>query len=215
MTTTEPLTLPAARAAGCPFDPPPAYRQPAPVSRASLWDGSECWLLTGYQEVRAVLADHRFSADLRHPNFPFLVPGRREVLARKPSFLRLDDPEHSRLRRMLTTDFLIKRVEAMRPGIQRIVDETLDAMLEHGSPADLVAEFALPVPSLVICELLGVPYRDHLFFQQKSRTLLDSTAPPELAKEAADALTGYLTRLATEKQGEPDGILARLASAAT
>lgn len=137
------------------------------------------------------------------------------MLARKPSFLRLDDPEHSRLRRMLTTDFLIKRVEAMRPGIQRIVDETLDAMLEHGSPADLVAEFALPVPSLVICELLGVPYRDHLFFQQKSRTLLDSTAPPELAKEAADALTGYLTRLATEKQGEPDGILARLASAAT
>ncbi|MDH6133662.1 cytochrome P450 [Kitasatospora sp. MAA4] len=206
------LTIPADRG-GCPFDPPPSYRKDTSVSQVSLWDGTPCWLLNGYREVRAVLTDSRFSADARHPGFPMLIPGRRELLTQKPSFLRLDDPEHSRLRKILTGDFLIKRVEAMRPGIQRIVDDTLDAMLAKGSPADLVAEFALPIPSLVICDLLGVPYEDHGFFQQRSQRLLDSTSPAGSVRQAVDELTEYLTTLAaksTEEGGE--GILGRLAA---
>ncbi|MDH6114214.1 cytochrome P450 [Kitasatospora sp. MAP12-15] len=216
MTETRPdtLTLPVSRG-GCPFDPPALYRQDVGASRVNLWDGTSCWLLTGYREVRTALTDHRFSADARHPNFPFLTPGRRALVGNNPSFIRLDDPEHSRLRRMLTGDFLIKRVEAMRPGIQRIVDEALDAMVAHGSPADLVAEFALPVPSLVICELLGVPYRDHGFFQRQSQLLLDNTTSAEAAKEAADALTDYLTEQAdraASSDGDSEGILGRLAA---
>ncbi|MFI9272661.1 cytochrome P450 [Kitasatospora sp. NPDC052896] len=206
------LRIPAPHDSGCPFDPSPSYQELAPASRVSLWDGSQCWLLTGYPQVRAVLTDRRFSADARHPNFPFVTPGRRELVGEQPNFLRLDDPEHSRLRRMLTTDFLVKKVEAMRPDIQRIVDRALDAMIEHGSPADLVAEFALPVPSLVICDLLGVPYADHDFFQQQSRLLLNSEVPAETVKAALDALTDYLTELAASKRCAPDGILARLAA---
>jgi cytochrome P450 len=79
------------------------------------------------------------------------------------TFITMDDPEHARLRRMVTAPFAIKRVEAMRPGIQRIVDDLIDEMLAGPKPVDLVQAFALPVPSLVICQLLGVPYADHDF----------------------------------------------------
>ncbi|MFE0460608.1 cytochrome P450 [Kitasatospora sp. NPDC058965] len=209
MTTAEQLGMPGPRAAGCPFDPPAEYRRES--ARLSLWDGSPCWLLTDYQQVRTVLMDRRFSADAHHPNFPFIVPVRREVLAnRKQSFLRMDDPEHNRLRRTMTTDFLIKKVDALRPRIQRIVDQTLDEMVAAGSPADLVAAFAMPVPSLVICELLGVPYEDHEFFQSQGRLLLDTSQPLGTAQRAIDELTDYLTRVAAAKQGEPDGIIAKL-----
>lgn len=204
------LGFPEPRAEGCPFDPPPAYRQPA--GRVALWDGMPCWVLTDYHHVRTVLSDRRFSADVRQPGFPFLSPGRRELVGDQPSFLRQDDPEHQRLRRMMTGDFLVKRIEQLRPRIQRIVDEALDAMIAKGQPADLVADFAFPVPSLVICELLGVPYDDHEYFQELSRRLLDSTAGPGAVAEALDALTDYMAQLAASKKGEPDGIVARLAT---
>ena len=84
----------------------------------------------------------------------------------------MDDPEHARLRRMVTAPFAIKRVAAMRPAVQRIVDDLIDAMLAGPNPVDLVEAFALPVPSLVICDLLGVPYADHDFFQVNSRTII-------------------------------------------
>ncbi|MEV8098898.1 cytochrome P450 [Kitasatospora sp. NPDC085879] len=214
--TTGP-TLPAARAAGCPFAPPPVYGEAlrsAAVSRAELWDGTSCWLVTGHAEVRAVLADQRFSADARHPGFPFLSPGRRELVNRAtPSFLRLDGAEHLRQRRMLTGDFIVKRVEAMRPSIQRIVDDALDGMIAAGSPADLVGTFALPVPSLVICHLLGVPYEDHGFFQSCSSALLDLAAPAELVGAAQRELNGYLAELTDRKRREPDdSLLGRLAA---
>ncbi|PYC76721.1 cytochrome P450 [Streptomyces tateyamensis] len=211
MTTAEQLGLPAPRPAGCPFDPPPNHRRAS--ARFSLWDGNPCWLLTDYQQIRTVLMDRRFSADAHHPTFPFTNPVAREVIAtRKQSFLRMDDPEHSRLRRMMTTDFLIKKVDALRPRIQRIVDQTLDEMIATGSPADLVARFALPVPSLVICELLGVPYADHEFFQEQGRLLLDTSQPLGVPQQAMDALTGYLAEVAAAKQGDPDGVIAKLAA---
>ncbi|MDH6122747.1 cytochrome P450 [Kitasatospora sp. GAS204B] len=209
MSIVEEISFPAPREQGCPFDPPPAYRRAA--TKIALWDGSPCWMVTGYQDVRSALSDRRFSADSRHPAFPFLLPG-QEVRREKPPFLRLDDPEHSRVRKMLTTDFLIKRVEAMRPEIQRIVDEQLDTMVANGSPADLVAEFALPVPSLVICDLLGVPYEDHEFFQRQSVRLLDSTVPPGEARVAFDLLIAYLTELVASGRVGSQGILAKLAA---
>ncbi|MEV4612642.1 cytochrome P450 [Kitasatospora sp. NPDC049258] len=208
------VTVPSAHGS-CPFDPPPAYReahQAGPITRIALWDGAPCWLLTGYRHSRAVLADNRFSADARLPGFPFITPGRRELVARTtPTFLRLDDPEHARQRRMLTGDFIIKRVEALRPQIQQIVDEAFDRMIAKGGPADLVQEFALPVPSLVICLLLGVPYEDHEFFQEHSRILLDISAETERVEASQRALTDYLGELADRKLREPDdGVLSRL-----
>ncbi|MFE5021981.1 cytochrome P450 [Streptomyces sp. NPDC056656] len=214
-----PLHLPAPYGA-CPFTPPPAYAEAArggPVTRAALPDGSPCWLISGYREVRSVLADARFSADARTPGFPFLSPGQRQLATERPSFIRLDDPEHARLRRMVTRDFLVRRVEELRPGIQQIVDEAIDALdteTTKGQPAtcawDFVRDFALPVPSLVICLMLGVPYEDHDAFQSLSRTLLDNTATEADVARAHRCLMGYLAELATRKAREPgDDILSR------
>ncbi|WP_030230815.1 cytochrome P450 [Streptomyces sp. NRRL S-350] len=214
--TAHAVPLPAPHSAGCPFSPPPAYTEAAAtaaLTRADLPRGESCWLATGYAEVRTVLSDRRFSADVRHPNFPLLSPGRRELITANPSFLRLDDPEHARLRRMVTGDFLVKRVEALRPAVQRIVDEALDRMTEGRTEADLVADFALPVPSLVICLLLGVPYEDREFFQSISQTLLTNNSTLEKLTEAQDELLEYLSRLAARKREQPeDDILSRLAA---
>ncbi|MFE6870409.1 cytochrome P450 [Kitasatospora sp. NPDC057692] len=215
MSTVPATPIPSRHDTTCPFAPPPAYTEAAstgPVSRAELPDGSPCWLVTGYQEVRTVLSDRRFSADARRPAFPFLTEGRRELVAANPSFVRLDDPEHARLRRMVTGDFLVKRVEAMRPEIQQIVDDALDRMTAGGGPADLVAEFALPVPSLVICLLLGVPYEDREVFQTNSRLLLATDGDDQEVARAQEELLVYLTRLAEQKRARPgEDTLSRLA----
>ncbi|MFJ9442169.1 cytochrome P450 [Kitasatospora sp. NPDC101235] len=214
--TAPAVPLPSPHSASCPFGPPPAYTEAAAtarLTRADLPGGESCWLATGYAEVRTVLSDRRFSADVRHPSFPLLVAGSRERIAENPSFLRLDDPEHARLRRMVTGDFLVKRVEAMRPDIQRIVDEALDGMTAGRTEADLVADFALPVPSLVICLLLGVPYEDREFFQSISRTLLSNSSTIERLLEAQDELLEYLEGLTARKREHPeDDILSRLAA---
>ncbi|MFI6625997.1 cytochrome P450 [Streptomyces sp. NPDC050528] len=213
--TVTALNLPASYGS-CPFDPPPAYTaaaREAAVTRAVLPDGTPCWLVTGYDEVRAVLADARFSADARTPGFPFLSAGQRELATAKPSFIRMDDPEHARLRRMVTKDFLVKRIEELRPGIQDIVDRAVDRMTEDRTSADLVADFALPIPSLVICLMLGVPYEDHDLFQSLSRTLLDNRTTRPEAEHAHAQLMGYLAELAERKRREPgDDILSRLAA---
>jgi cytochrome P450 len=123
----------------------------------------------------------------------------------------MDDPEHRRLRQMVTAPFMIKRVEAMRPGVQKIVDELIDAMLAGPKPVDLVAAFALPVPSLVICQLLGVPYDDHDFFQENSKALINRDATAQERFGAAGRLFEYLDRLIGEKIEQPgDDLLSGL-----
>ncbi|AXG82119.1 cytochrome P450 [Streptomyces paludis] len=207
------LTAPAPRG-GCPFAPPPAYeraREETPVTRVTLWDGSSCWLVTRYEDVRSVLGDARFSARADRPGFPFLSEGRKQTSVGRTSFIRMDDPGHARLRRMLTADFMVRKIEAMRPEVQRLADELLDRMTAGRDSADLVAEFALPLPSLVICRLLGVPYADHDFFQGRSNTLINEASTPDEMRTAAGELTAYLTRLAHEKSGSPDdGLISRL-----
>ncbi|MFF2077876.1 cytochrome P450 [Kitasatospora sp. NPDC058162] len=207
------FTHPAARGT-CPFAPPPVYqqaRQEEPISRIALWDGSPSWLLTRHQDIKAVLSDPRFSSDSTRPGFPFVSAGARYLNNGQPTFIRMDDPEHARLRRMLTGEFMIKKVEALRPEVQRIADELLDKMTEGRTEADLVGEFALPLPSLVICLLLGVPYQDHEFFQECSRVLLRRDSAVEDVIAAQARLTDYLEELTETKRTDPDdGILSRL-----
>jgi cytochrome P450 len=189
------------RAAGCPFDPAPALqRQDHPMRRVRLWDGSTPWLVTSHAEQRALLADPRVSSEVATPGFPNFAESFGETGL---SFVLMDDPEHNRLRRTVISQFTVKRVAAMRPRVQEIVDERLDSMLAGPKPADLVAEFALPVPSLVICELLGVPYADHDFFQTNSRTILLQEATPEERKAATVAMAEYLGGLLGERFADP------------
>jgi cytochrome P450 len=205
---------PMKRAAGCPFDPPPdlaALQQDKPLTRVSVGDGSTPWLVTRYAEQRALLRDPRVSADNFRPGYPNaapIAPNRRS----KFGFILMDDPEHARLRRMVTAPFAIKRVEAMRPTVQEIVDGLLDDMLAGPRPADLVEAFALPVPSLVICTLLGVPYADHEFFQANSSKLIRLSVPAEERLAAGQRLREYLDDLVGQKLARPaDDLLSGLA----
>jgi cytochrome P450 len=212
--TTETPQYPMARAARCPFDPPPDLRElqeDGPLAKVRIGDGRSAWLVTRYADQRAVLGDPRVSADPATPGYPNAAAAEGGGNT-KISFILMDDPEHARLRRMVTASFTVKRVAAMRPAIQKIVDDLIDDMLAGPKPVDLVEAFALPVPSLVICELLGVPYTDHDFFQDSSKVIVkrDSTAQERAA--ASGALFGYLDGLMGEKLAHPaDDVLSSLA----
>ncbi|MBH1933912.1 cytochrome P450 [Streptomyces sp. AV19] len=202
------LSWPQDRA--CPYDPPPAYPSPgrdAPLTRMRLFDGREVWLVTGHAEARALLTDPRLSADRRHADFPVLMPRNRDQRKVDLPLLGTDDPRHKEQRRMLIPGFGLKRTAALRPDIERTVDTLLDRMLAAGPEADLVAAYALPLPSMVICSLLGVPYADHEFFEGRSRTLLLAETAEETTA-ARDELRAYLRRLLDAKRETPgDGLL--------
>ncbi|MFJ3670639.1 cytochrome P450 [Streptomyces sp. NPDC090106] len=205
--------FPMPRAARCPFDPPPALKElqeQAPLTKVRLWDGSEPWLVTRYAEQRALLGDPRVSADTDTPGYPTKAsPGAGDG---KLSFIMMDDPEHARLRRMVTAPFAVKRVEALRPAVQRIVDGLVDDLLAGPRPADLVEEFALPLPSLVICELLGVPYDDHALFQSRTKTMVHRDATPEQRGQASREIAGYLAGVVGERIAAPkDDLLSVIA----
>jgi cytochrome P450 len=201
-----------------PFDPPAGYAElgaQGPVSRAVMPTGDPVWVVTGHEHVRRILIDPRVSSDRAHPGFPTIVQVTEEMRRRSSaigkSLIGADPPEHTDRRRMLITEFTVRRVQALRPRIQEIVDDRIDAMLAGDRPADLFADLALPVPSLVICELLGVPYEDRSFFQSRSRTLLSRTVDPEVRDATAEELRAYFDELIAAKQAKPeDDLLGRL-----
>ncbi|MDH6213838.1 cytochrome P450 [Streptomyces pseudovenezuelae] len=213
MTETEPVAFPQDRT--CPYHPPTAYdplRTDRPLTRITLYDGRKAWLVTGHTLARSLLADQRLSSDRSHPDFP--APNIRFTAAknRKVALLGFDDPEHRTQRRMMVPSFTLRRAAALRPEIQRIVDERLDAMIAQGPPGELVSAFALPVPSMVICALLGVPYADHEFFEGQSRRLLRGPKVSDV-QDARDQLDAYFAQLIDTKlkQSEPgDGVLDEL-----
>lgn len=107
---------------------------------------------------------------------------------------------------------MVKRIEQMREPVHKIVDELVERMLDGPNPVDLLQAFALPVPSLVIAELLGVPYADHDFFQRSSSLVLDGAAPPEEARRAGGELAAYLDELLERKTADPgEDVLSEMA----
>jgi cytochrome P450 len=205
-----PVSLPMRRSS--PFDPPAGYRclrEETPVSRLAFPDGKVGWLLTRYQDVRALLADDRFSSDRRRVSSPVRgFPIRPDApAARAGSLIGMDPPEHTRYRRMLTRYFTVRRMRELAPRIEQVVSEHLDAMERNGPPADLVPAFARPIPSLVICELLGVPYQDKATFQRCTSILLRLDTSDEAIAAARDELWQYMLDLVAAKRQHPDGAL--------
>ncbi|WP_372410314.1 cytochrome P450 [Streptomyces luteireticuli] len=198
----------------CPYQPPPGYaefRDQGAAVKGTLYDGSSVWLVTGYRAARELLSGGHLSADRQNPGYPIVSPRMEGIRHQPPSFVGMDAPQHTRHRRMLMNEFSVHRVAALRPVIETIVDEHIEAMLGQGGPLDLVPAFSLPVPSRVICEILGVPYADHAFFQETSRNLIQADSP-EQALEAAGELGAYLERLIGDLLAEPGpGLLGRLA----
>jgi cytochrome P450 len=166
------------------FDPTPELRdirETEGVRTVVNAFGMTVYLVTRHEDIKDVLSDHERFSNTRPPDF--VVPGAPDIpeeeqaSARAGNLLGLDPPEHQRLRRMLTPEFTIRRMKRLEPRIVEIVDAQLDAMEKAGPPVDLVANFALPIPSLVICELLGVPYEDRDDFQRRSARQLDLSIP--------------------------------------
>ncbi|MFE7127855.1 cytochrome P450 [Streptomyces sp. NPDC057617] len=216
MTTTDrcPVAFPLRRP-GRPF-PPLEYadfRRTDGLVRSTLPSGVPVWLVTRHEDVRTVLTDPRISSNPSHPGFPRAaktggVPSQDQV----PGwFVALDPPEHGRFRKTLIPEFTVRKVREMRPAIQQIVDDRIDALLAAGNTADLIADFALSVPSLVISDLLGVPHVDRDFFEAKTRVLVTLTSTDEERESATKALMRYLNRLITIKQRRPgDDLISRL-----
>ncbi|GLY71475.1 cytochrome P450 [Amycolatopsis taiwanensis] len=194
-----------------PHDEHVRMRAEDPISRVTLPDGREAWAVSRHEDIRAVLADPRFSPNRGHPNFPSLIKDRQPLQnVNFTSLLSMDPPEHGPARRAVVGEFTVKRMNALRPRIQQIVDEHIDAMLAGPRPADLVQSLSLPVPSLVICELLGVPYADHDFFQRHTAMLLKREIPAEQRTQTLTELRSYLAQLVTAKEAElPDDLLGR------
>lgn len=197
----------------CPYHPPAAYqplRDTRPLSRVTLFDGRPVWVVTGHAEARSLLADGRLSTDRTHEAFPLPSARFRGIARQRTALLGEDDPVHNTQRRMLIPSFSVKRAAALRPRIQETVDRLIDAMVAKGPRAELVGAFALPVPSMVICALLGVPYEDHEFFEAQSRRLLRGPAPADV-DDARKRLQDYLRELILRKRTEPgEGLLDEL-----
>jgi cytochrome P450 len=206
----QPRELPTHRS--CPFDPPDAYRQlraEEPVSRVRFADGNDGWLVTRFDDVKAVLLDTRFSSDralaarTRHRHEKPRMP--------RGAMVSMDPPEHTRYRRMLAGQFTARRVRELEPRIAGYVSRQLDEMEKAGPGVDLVDKFALPIPSMVICDLLGVDSSDRHAFQNWAQTVLNFDLPGEQTRKAREELFAFLTALVQEKVERPrDDILSGL-----
>ncbi|MGS2646734.1 cytochrome P450 [Streptosporangium sp. G12] len=187
------------------FDPDPelaAVREQPGLQRVPTPYGREAWLVTRYDDVREVLRN----AELFSYASGITLPPMSEEQARRlraGALLLMDPPDHTRLRRMLTPEFTMRRIRRLEPRIREIVADHLDVMERTGAPADLISEFATPIPSLVICELLGVPYEDREAFQARTRSILDFNQPPEARGKAQMEASMYMAELVGRARVEP------------
>ncbi|GAA4361275.1 cytochrome P450 [Angustibacter luteus] len=180
-------------------------REREPVSRLLRFAGFNVWLVSGHAEVRAVLADRSsYSNDIRR-----LVPSHGTTAAHSVGGLGLTDPpDHTRLRGLLTPEFTMRRLARLQPGITRIVDEQLDALQAKGPVVDLVADFAFPIPFLVICELLGVAPEDREAFRQLGASRFDLTRGGIGLFDAASTSRSFLLDVVARQRAEPgDGLI--------
>ncbi|MDF5753570.1 cytochrome P450 [Spongiactinospora sp. TRM90649] len=166
--------------------------------------GQPAYLVCRYEDVRQVLSDAATFSSALTP-----LPGVERMSAEEAAQVQagllfaLDPPEHTRLRRMLTPEFTVRRMHRLEPRIREIVEGALDDLERAGRPADLVAHFALPVPSLVICELLGVPYADRAAFHHRAVRLLDASGPMEGRVAAQREGRAYMAGLVGRARAEP------------
>lgn len=203
----EPATLPLARPTGCPFDPPEELarlREQQPLRRMRYPDGHLGWLATGHSVVRAISADPRFSSRYELIHLPVPGTGITELPPAPVGDLTgIDPPEHTRYRRLLTGKFTVRRMRELTSRVEEITAEHLDAMERQGPPVDLVEVFAHPVPALMICELLGIPFADRETFRRHiaATTSVDSTVEEQYAAMAA--LQDYVRELVPAKRAAP------------
>lgn len=199
-------------------DPYPAYawlREHAPVYRAELPSGVQAWLVTRYGDARQALADPRLSKDpghhserAAHGKGKVGIPGERSANL-MTHLLNIDPPDHTRLRRLVSKAFTPRRVAAFEPRVRELADGLIDDMLagRHGAgggQADLIHEFAFPLPIYAICDLLGVPAEDQSDFRDWAGMMLrHGGAPRGGVGRAVKKMRGYLAELIHRKREHP------------
>ncbi|SFN38052.1 Cytochrome P450 [Pseudonocardia ammonioxydans] len=219
------------RRSGCPFDPAPGLaerRGRGAVQPLELANGARSFLVTGFDEARQVLGDQRFSNDrVRYKDATQLQAHEVAELAAaaergepvRPAevertdgmFIFMDPPEHTRIRRLLQGQFTVRRMRALESRLSEIAVEHIEAMLAAGPGADLVRAYALPLPSLMICELLGVDYADRDTFQDNTGVALSSDSTAEERARAGGELYAFIAKLVADKRAHPsDDLLSGL-----
>lgn len=187
-------------------------RRDQPLVRIAMPYGGEAWLPTRYEVMKTMLADPRFSrAAIVGKDVPRLAP-----LIEEPNIMNMDPPDHTRLRKLVAKAFTTRRVEELRPHVQAIVDDLIDALIESGQPSDLVEGLAWPLPTKAICHMLGVPVAD----QDKFRGWVDlimamgEITTPESISGAAVSIAEYISGLIAQRRAEPaDDLLSALVAA--
>ncbi|XAH22390.1 cytochrome P450 [Xylophilus sp. GW821-FHT01B05] len=207
--TEEILDYPTPRDPSAPFLPSPELRAlhdaGVEISRVRIWDGSTPWILLSHAAQRKIMSDPRVSANDHLPNFPFMNRAIAETIHDRPkTIFDSDGEEHARLRRMLTNSFTRHRMEKIRPKIQQTTDDLIDKMLAGPNPVDLAETLSLPLPSLMICDLLGVPYEDHDFFEKHSKVANASDKSIDEHRVATRALGEYIGQLMQKKMDSPE-----------
>ncbi|MEI5010914.1 cytochrome P450 [Streptomyces sp. NPDC058423] len=199
-------------------NPHPVYahlRDTAPVCPMTPPHGIETYLITRYEDARAALSDPRLSKDMYGAMDAYRRIFGDSSVALDDNMLNSDAPKHTRLRKLVNSEFTPRRVEALRPKIQDIVDQLLDAC-PTGTPFDLLPAFAFPVPITVICELLGVPPEERSLMQELSTTVAQTGFGEEFKRaqqQAEENLHAYFTELIARKRAKPgDDLLSALAA---
>ncbi|MFE5833607.1 cytochrome P450 [Streptomyces sp. NPDC056488] len=192
-------------------DPYPAYawlREHAPVHRTTLPSGVEAWLVTRYADARQALADQRLSKNpAHHDESPHAkgktgIPGERKAEL-MTHLLNIDPPDHTRLRRLVSKAFTPRRVAEFAPRVQELTDRLIDGFVAKGS-ADLIHEFAFPLPIYAICDLLGVPEEDQDDFRDWAGMMIRHGGGPRGGvARSVKKMRGYLAELIHRKREAP------------
>jgi cytochrome P450 len=156
-TRIEPVSYPFGSAAGLALDPAYTQTRDTPgLIRVKLPYGEPAWLATRYDDVRMVFGDRRFSRAMAlEADVPRMTPHKLDG-----GIIVMDPPDHTRLRKLVAKAFTHRRVQRLRPRVRELAEELVDEMVARGMPVDLVEHFALSLPVVVICELIGVPVAD-------------------------------------------------------
>ncbi|MEV6971949.1 cytochrome P450 [Kitasatospora sp. NPDC093806] len=185
---------------GLELDPRYAELRERPLIRIRMPYGDDAWLVTRYEDVRTVLADPRFSLAAAMGEDQ---PRMRPVARTGAGLFSTEPPEHTRLRALVAREFSARRVEGLRERARELADELLDAIVAAGQPADLVEDFAIPMPTTIICEVLGIPAADHRMLWEWAETVLSAVTPAEVLAVEGRAFIDHMAGVLELRGREP------------
>ncbi|MEU0581418.1 cytochrome P450 [Streptomyces griseoincarnatus] len=190
-------------------NPYPAYawlRRHAPVHRTTLPSGVDAWLVTRYADARQTLADNRLSKNPAHHDESAHAKGKTGIPGERQAdlmthLLNIDPPDHTRLRRLVSKAFTPRRVAEFAPRVQELTDDLIDRFTSGSDTADLIHDFAFPLPIYAICDLLGVPREDQDDFRDWAGMMIRHGGGPRGGvARSVKKMRGYLAELIHRKR---------------